>query len=259
MSSLDKNTREKFKALKICVVIPTYNNAKFLESVLNSVLAEVDDIIVVNDGSPDNTDDILLTYNQKVTVIKHKINQGKGDALRSGFKKAKELGFDYAVTMDSDSQHKATDLYKFADMIENNPGCLVVGSRNLDGKELSQGSGFANKFSNFWFTVHTFHRLSDTQTGYRIYPLNQVANMHIFSSKYETELEMLVRCAWKGVDIHSVPIEVYYPPKGERVSGFRPARDFTRISILNTIFTIVAFFYGYPSMLVHYLIKKITG
>lgn len=259
MCELKVHTARKFKDLGICVIIPTYRNAQFLVEVLDSVLAEVDDVIVVDDGSPDNTSEILSAYSNRITVVTHTQNQGKGIALLSGFKKASEIGFRYAITMDSDNQHKASDLHIFADAIEKNPDAMIVGARSLDGKQLSQGSGFANKFSNFWFTVHTLHRLPDTQTGFRLYPLAKVNNMHIFSSKYETELEILVRCAWKGVDIISVPINVYYPSREERVSSFRPAVDFARISVLNTIFTFVAFLYGYPSMLVHYIIKKIKN
>ncbi len=258
MQNTVRNTAVRFKDLGICVIIPTYKNAQFVPEVLDSVLAEVDDVIVVNDGSPDNTEEVLAPYSERVTILRHPQNQGKGIALFTGFRKAKELGFKYAVTMDSDNQHKASDLYKFADAVAENPDSLIVGARTLDGKQLSQGSGFANKFSNFWFMVHTLHKLPDTQTGYRIYPLAEVADMHIFSSKYETELEMLVRCAWKGVRVGSVPINVFYPKREERVSSFRPARDFTRISILNTIFTFVAFIYGYPSMFVHFLIRRLT-
>ncbi|MCQ2976215.1 MAG: glycosyltransferase family 2 protein [Bacteroidales bacterium] len=257
--STAKTTNEKFKDLKICVIIPTYRNAQFLNDVINSVLEQVSDVIVVNDGSPDNTEEILNKYSSQITILNHPKNKGKGQALLTGLKKAYELGFEYAVTMDSDNQHKASDLYKFADEIEKYPNSLIVGARNFEGKDINQSSSFANKFSNFWFTVHTLNKLKDTQTGYRLYPLNKVAKMRLFSSKYETELEMLVRCAWKGIQIKSVDINVFYPPKNERVSSFRPGRDFTRISILNTIFTFVAIFYGYPSMLIHYLVRKIKG
>ncbi|MBQ9214652.1 MAG: glycosyltransferase family 2 protein [Bacteroidales bacterium] len=256
MSEKLLNTALKFKNLKICVLIPTYRNAQFLPKVLDSVLSVVDDVIVVNDGSPDDTETILQAYSGRIIIERHKTNQGKGIALKTGFKKAAELGFKYAVTMDSDLQHRALDLNKFVDAIIQTPNALIVGARTLSDKQLTQGSGFANKFSNFWFTVHTLKKLPDTQTGFRIYPLKEVVGMKLFSSKYETELEMLVRCAWKGVEIKSIPINVYYPNREERVSSFRPARDFTRISILNTFFTFAAFFYGYPSMLLHWIIKK---
>ena len=250
-------TADKLNDMSICVVMPTYRNAQFLNTVIDNILVYTNHLIVVNDGSPDNTAQILNNYGNKITVLTHDTNQGKGKALITGFKYAHQQGFRYAITIDSDNQHHPSDITKFADEIKQHPGALVVGARCLKGKEINQSSSFANKFSNFWFTVHTLHRLKDTQTGFRLYPVDKIATMHLFSSKYETELEMLVRCAWKGVEIKSVDIDVSYPPKNERVSSFRPGRDFTRISILNTFFTFAALLYGYPSMLVHYIAKKI--
>lgn len=245
-----------FAQLNICVVMPTYRNAQFLDEVIGSVLEVTDNLIVVNDGSPDNTAEVLSRYQDRITVVTHQQNKGKGNALITGFKTAKQKGFRYAITMDSDNQHKASDLHLFAEEIERHPDSIIVGARSLAGKDIKQSSSFANKFSNFWFAVHTLHRLKDTQTGFRLYTVDKIAGMYIFSSKYEAELEMLVRSVWKGVEVRSVDINVFYPPKNERVSSFRPYRDFTRISILNTIFTFVALFYGYPSMLVHYIAKK---
>lgn len=252
----DLQTIQKLKQLGICVVIPTYNNAQFLPSVLKSVLCYCSDVIVVNDGSPDNTDEVLRCFSDKITIVSQPKNLGKGKALKAGFEKALQLGFKYVVTMDSDGQHKAEDLWKFAQEIEKNPDALVIGARTLEGKDIKSSSSFANKFSNFWFAIHTLHRLSDTQTGYRLYPVYKMGNMKIFTSRYETELEILVRCAWRGIPIKPVSINVFYPSKEQRVSGFRPFKDFTRISILNTFFTFAAIFYGYPSMLIRWLIRK---
>lgn len=244
------SVKKKFKFLKICVIIPSYRNAQFLDDVLNSVLEQVDDVIVVNDGSPDDTAKILQKYHDKITIVTHQNNKGKGIAIYSGFVMASQLNFEYAVTMDSDNQHKASDLGKFADMIFDNPASIVVGSRNFEGKDIKSSSSFANKFSNFWFMVHTLQKLSDTQTGYRLYPIKKLLKIKPLTSRYEAELEFLVRSKWRGVKIVETPIDVFYPKKEERVSSFRPFKDFTRISILNTFFTFVAILYGYPSMLI---------
>lgn len=93
---------------------------------------------------------------------------------------------------------------------------------------------FANKFSNFWFAVQTGIRLPDTQTGMRIYPLQRLHGLSLLTSRYEAELELLVFAAWSNEKIIPVPVRVYYPSAEERISHFRPAYDFTRISILNT-------------------------
>lgn len=119
------------------------------------------------------------------------------------------------------------------------------------------GNTFANKFSNFWFTVQTFKRLPDTQTGYRLYPLHKLSGTRLITSRYEAELELLVFAAWRGVELVSVPVRVYYPPEGERVTHFRPTADFARISVLNTVLCFLAVVYGWPRMLFQRL-KRFT-
>lgn len=119
------------------------------------------------------------------------------------------------------------------------------------------GNTFANRFSNFWFRVQTGIDFPDTQSGFRLYPIQRMRKMHIYTHRYESELEMLVRAAWEGIPLRAIPIEVYYAPAGERVTHFRPFRDFARISVLNTVFVFGALLYGYPKMLYRRLMRKI--
>jgi len=97
--------------------------------------------------------------------------------------------------------------------------------------------------------------LPDTQTGYRLYPLEKMKRLRPFTSRYEAELEMLVRCAWRGIKLVSLPVRVYYAPDGERMSHFRPGVDFFRISLLNTLFVVLAVVYGYPAKLVRKMVS----
>ncbi len=126
------------------------------------------------------------------------------------------------------------------------PDTFIVGARDLDLKNVSRAGRFANRFSNFWFRFLTNIDLTDTQTGFRAYPLDHLKGMRFYSQKYEFELEILVRAAWRGIKVISVPIRVYYPPKKERVSHFRPFHDFARISVLNTLLVIIALVYIKP-------------
>lgn len=248
MTYRDKNDLIKtMRRLKICVLIPTYNNAGTLRRVITEILNYTSDVIVVNDGSTDSTNSILDELKDTIKVVSYEQNQGKGFALKTGFKKALELGYEYAITIDSDGQHYAEDLPKFVRAIAENNGALIVGERDLSNVDINGKSSFANKFSNFWFCVQTGKRLNDTQTGYRAYPLNKLHGLSLLTSRYEAELELLVFAAWNGVDIISIPIRVYYPPQSERVSHFKPALDFTRISILNTILCGGAILYGVPA------------
>ncbi|MBC7844924.1 MAG: DUF2062 domain-containing protein [Flavobacterium sp.] len=228
---------------KICVIVPTYNNQKTLKRVLDSVLLYTTNIIVVNDGSTDDTSRILEDYPQLAQVHFPK-NSGKGMALRKGFNEAIRLGFDFAVTIDSDGQHFATDIPQFISEISNENPVLVIGSRNMMQEGVPKKSSFGNKFSNFWFWFETGNRLEDTQSGFRLYPLKHIPKNY-FTTKFEFEIEVIVRSAWKGIPVKNIPIQVLYDPT-ERVSHFRPFQDFTRISILNTVLVFITLFYIKP-------------
>lgn len=229
----------------ICVIIPTYNNAGTIADVVERALAQCDDVIVVNDGSTDDTSQILNDI-KGITLVEYPKNAGKGTALKCGFKRARELGFAYAITLDGDGQHYPEDIPALIDANVANPGALIVGERDLEGVTRSKGSRFANRFSNFWFAVQTLRHLRDTQSGYRLYPLKHLYGIALLTSRYEAELELLVMAAWHGVKIATVPVRVYYPPQQKRVSHFRPGRDFARISLLNTGLCLLALVYALP-------------
>jgi glycosyltransferase involved in cell wall biosynthesis len=242
-----------FKTLGCCVIIPTYNNDKTLEELIVKVLEYTDQVIVVNDGSTDRTGWILETFcNLKVIHLPE--NKGKGYAIRQGFKEAARLGYHYAITIDSDGQHLPADLPKFIEMAAVMPEALIIGARNLDQAGIPGGTSFGNRFSNFWTRVETGFRLPDTQSGYRLYPLQKLGEMRFVTRRFEFEIEVLVKAAWKGIDLASVPVSVVYPSvvypkKGERVSHFRPYTDFARISLLNTCLVILALFFFRPWMI----------
>ena len=237
------NVIDKINSLKVCVIVPTYNNEKTLKRVLDSVLPYTSNIIIVNDGSTDTTASILKDYSQLVQ-IHHVKNSGKGVALRNGFKKAIELNYNYAITIDSDGQHFASDIPSFIDNIEKEPNSLLIGSRNMTTDDIPKKSSFGNKFSNFWFWFETGIKLEDTQSGYRLYPLQLIPKKY-FTTKFELEIEIIVRSAWKGIPVKNIPIQVLYDPT-ERVSHFRPFQDFTRISILNTVLVLITLLYIKP-------------
>jgi len=238
--------------MKICVLIPVYNSEKLIADVVNFVLQYTDNVIIVNDGSTEGTLDVLNFIKaenpDKIEIVSYAKNYGKGYALKKGFDFAVSQGFTHAVTMDADGQHKAEDLPKFFEKIIQKPDSLLIGTRNFNNPNMPQGSRFANRFSNFWFTMQTGKKLADTQTGFRLYPLEKMGKMRPVTRRYEAELELLVRSAWRNIKILPVEIDVYYPPLNERISFFRPKKDFFRISVLNTVLCFMAVFYGYPSM-----------
>ena len=244
--------QNKINELKLCVIIPTYNNAGTIAKVVTSVLQYTKNVIVVNDGSTDNTQQIISEINN-IEIVTYPKNKGKGYALQQGFKYAINKGFDFAITIDSDGQHFAEDIPTFVEKLEENKNVLLIGARNMSQDGVPGKSSFGNKFSNFWFKIETGKSMPDTQSGYRLYPIHRYKKMLYFTKKYEFEIEIIVRSAWKEIEVDSVPIKIYYSPPEERVSHFRPFKDFTRISILNSILVFIAFVYVKPIMFVKYL------
>ncbi|HEY0261595.1 MAG TPA: glycosyltransferase family 2 protein [Chitinophagales bacterium] len=241
--------------INICVLIPTYNNSGTVAQVIADVQQFTNNIIVVNDGSTDNTKRILADISD-ITVMNFAQNQGKGKALREGFKRATELGFTHAITLDSDGQHKASDLPIFFSTIAQKPNALFIGARNMNQENVPGTSSFGHKFSNFWFKFETGIDAPDTQSGYRAYPIYLLKNTRFFTTKYEFEIEVIVRAAWKKIPIEFLPINVYYPPQEERISHFRKVPDFTRISILNTLLVTFAILYFKPKKFIENLFAK---
>jgi glycosyltransferase involved in cell wall biosynthesis len=239
-----------------CVLIPTYNNENTLARVLDGILkyAAPEDVIVINDGSTDKTAQILSVF-PAVRLLTNEKNRGKGFSLRRGFQEAIGLGYTNAISIDSDGQHLPGDIPIFIAAAIQHPGALLMGSRNMKQEGVPGKSSFGNRFSNFWFKFETGITLPDTQTGFRLYPLEPIKKINLFTNKFETEIEVIVKLAWKNVPVLPVDIQVIYD-KNERVTHFRPFRDFTRISILNTYLVILTLLYYLPVRLIKYVRSK---
>lgn len=240
----------------ICVIIPTYNNAGTIVDVVSRAMLQCHDVFVVCDGCTDGTVGLLEKMENKPRIIVLAGNQGKGAALKAGFKEALKAGFAYAITLDADLQHYPEDIPLFLEANRRHPDAVIVGERQgLEDVDRSKGSKFANSFSNFWFFLQTFHYLKDTQTGYRLYPLKKLRFLWLLTSRYEAELELLVLSAWCGAGIVSRKVRVYYPDRSERVSHFRPFRDFARISLLNVVLCMLALVVALPAAIVRLLVR----
>lgn len=247
---------------EVCAVIPTYQNAKTLLKVVADVHRVVNTVFVVDDGSNDGTAALLdkATGSERPEkVLTHPKNCGKGAALKTGLTYARQQGFRYAVTVDADGQHRADDIPALLKAVEEEPDALAIGSRGLQHENMPAKSTFANRFSNFWFALQTLQRLPDTQSGLRVYPLRRLHGLRWMSARYEAELTLLVFSAWAGVKLLPVPVSVYYPPRDQRVTHFRPGRDFTRISVLNTLLCFLMVVYGWPRIFCRQIARGVKG
>lgn len=240
--------QKRFEDLNCCVIVPTYNNAHSLDHFLTDLKLYTNNIIIINDGSTDATPEILAQH-QDFYLKTHPENKGKGMALKTGFRLAENLGYDYAITIDSDGQHYPDDLDVFLTELEgrkeSDPEILLVGDRNMGRDGIPGKSSKGNRFSNFWFLVVTGIELNDTQSGYRLYPVKLINSLRLITWKFELEIEVLVKAAWKKAEVKNIPIKVLYQ-EGKRVTHFRPFWDIVRIVLLYMWFVLVSFFYIHP-------------
>jgi glycosyltransferase involved in cell wall biosynthesis len=217
--------------IKVCVIIPVYNNEKTIGDVIDRCKEQINDVIVINDGSNDGTTEEI----NKRNVIHHKFeaNQGKGSALKKGFEIAYENGFDYAISLDGDGQHYPEDIPKFINHAKNNQdrNTIIIGTRDF-GENVTGRSKFGRVWSNFWCNFLTQKHIKDAQSGFRLYPLKKMRRLKLRRSRYDFETEVLVKALWKGCSVAHLPVSVHYDNPQERVSHFRGVYDNTRITFL---------------------------
>ncbi len=225
-------------SIKIAALVPTYNNARTLPSVIEGVLEQGLELMVVDDGSTDTTKEILPQFEGKILLETHAENKGKGCALRLGFEKLAERGFTHAISLDADGQHYPEDLSKFQQAIHEDPSALYVGERDMKSIGAPRKSLFGLWFSNFSLKCLGKQKLNDSQAGFRVYPLESVEKLGLKGTRYDLELEVLIKGARAGIPLKAVPIQCSYEPEGGRVSHFRPVRDFFQIGmqVLRLIF-----------------------
>ncbi len=221
-----------------CVIIPVYNHSATLIEVARSAGSHAP-VIVVDDGSTDGARELLEVEPGIVTIFEP-VNRGKGRALKSGFDRARELGYTHAITVDADGQHDPAQIPDFLSVIAKHPEALFVGSRELREAGASRARRFANAFSNFWHWIETGRHLPDTQCGFRAYPLGPIRPLCPASDGYGFELEILVHAAWIGIETRTLPIRVVYGDSISQSSHFRPGADFARISAINARLTFQA-------------------
>jgi len=220
-------------------LIPAYQASRSLKQVLGDLRAADPEgaLLVIDDGSTDGSGDIARASG--VDVVTHDANLGKGMALKTGFAWLAERGFETAVTVDADGQHRALDAVMLAK--HSAPArAIVLGIRDMKRAGAPGPSQFSNRFSNWWVSRFAGQELSDTQCGLRRYPLHATLELDSDARGYGFECDLLVRAARRGILIVEVPVEVIYPPKAERVSHFHVVSDPARIVVrlLHTAFTV---------------------
>jgi len=191
-------------------------------------------VLVVDDGSTD-VDVEALFADTDIEVLRHFENRGKGAALLSALEYLKERGATWMVSVDADGQHNPDDLPTFFPKLGKEPASIVVGARDFSGENIPGGSKFGRKFSNFWIKLECGASVSDSQSGFRAYPVGLLSQMKLRGNRYDFEVEVLTKAVWQGLAIKEVPISVHYPPKEERISHFDQWKDNVRLTGRHTL------------------------
>ncbi len=215
--------------IKICVAIPVYNHRKRLDSIIESLPADIS-VLVVDDGS---MPPISLT-SKRAELLRFEKNHGKAEALKEAFRYSANLGFTHVITLDADGQHPPSLVADFMKEAKANPESIILGVRDFDNSSIPPARKFMNRFSNFWFWTETGKRVDDTQCGFRCYPISKISKLKMNFGGFVFETEILVKAAWAGVSINQIQIPAIYDDETLSGSHYRPFVDTFRFTLMNT-------------------------
>lgn len=231
--------------MKICAVIPTYDNPDTLERVVRAVREHLPDVVVVDDGSGPAARAVAerLAAEGLATVVHRSQNGGKGAAVKTGLEKAHALGFSHALQIDADGQHAIDDVPRMLEASRETPDALVLGQPVFDASAPTSRK-IGRKISVFWCAVETLSlRVGDPLCGFRVYPVAAAIAARARGNAMDFDPEIAVRLAWAGHPIRHVRTKVrYLPPEQGGISHFRAGRDTWLISAMHTMLCTIGFF-----------------
>ncbi len=216
----------------VAVVIPAFNEAATIADVARRARAQLRQVIVVDDGSTDNTAEQLKDLD--VTVLRNPENRGKAVSLWRGMTQALQLGALAVITLDGDGQHRPEDIPQVLAAANVNPGQMIMASRLRHTEGAPALRLFANHTANFWISLAAGYRIPDSQSGFRLYPaelLRRLSAPRGRRSCFVFESEVLIEAAWQGVRSQPVTIDSIYP-KAARPSHYRPVLDTAHIVLM---------------------------
>lgn len=225
--------------MRVAVLIPAHNEAKTIRTVAEGARAKSDWVVVIDDGSTDQTAESLDGLD--VEVIRHTENRGKGIRLAEGLDHAAGKGADAVITMDADGQHDVEEIPRFIAAAESHPRDLILGDRTADMESMPAGRRWANRVANFFVSWACAQRMPDTQCGFRVYPVTLWQELRLREREmthFVFETAILLRAAEAGFGFFRVPVAARYHGFVHRPSHFRPFLDIARITAMVTRFIV---------------------
>jgi glycosyltransferase involved in cell wall biosynthesis len=211
----------------VAVLIPAYQCAATIASVVADARRELEPVVVVDDGSDDGTADRARAAGAE--VLRHPRNRGKGAALQTGLRHLAAHSFTHGLSMDGDGQHLGREIPKVLAASAADPAALVIGVRTIGSQSVSGLKLFGNQFANAFVRFAAGTYIGDTQSGFRVYPVAAILALSVEGEHFEYESTVAIYAARAGMPITSVPVDVYYPPIAERHSHYRKVVDTLRI------------------------------
>ncbi|WP_198262450.1 glycosyltransferase family 2 protein [sulfur-oxidizing endosymbiont of Gigantopelta aegis] len=225
------------EALQYMLVIPAYNEAATIHELLEQVLAQKPkQLLLINDASNDDTGKIVDNFinshsTQPVKVIHNTENLGKAASLWLAFEQAIAQGMDVVITMDGDGQHPAEDIPALLKSHLEQPEHIIIGARERNLKNQPIGRFLANRFANFWISWAAGYSVSDSQSGFRLYPVSLLKKIPCLKNSpgFVFESEVIIEAAWQGYYTSIVNIPSIYH-KNRRPSHFQAWQDIKKIT-----------------------------
>lgn len=213
--------------MRICVIIPTYNEAKTIADIIKKVKLLGLDVIVVDDGSTDST--FQIAADNAAIVIRNDKNEGKGASLVKGFNYVIAHNYDAAITIDGDGQHDTDDIVHFIRAIETSDSGILIGNRMHKPKEMPLSRFLTNKFMSWIIARVVSQNIPDSQCGFRLIKKEVLEKVKFETNNYDAESELLLKAARLGFKIGAVPIDTIYRGEKSRINPFVDALRFIRL------------------------------
>ena len=228
-----KKSGSRQKAKKIVVLIPAYNAGKTVGDVVSGARKYLPDLLVINDGSTDETKHAAEEAGAR--VVSHPSQMGKGAALRTGFSilLGNDAPFDVPdgiLTMDADGQHDPEDIPALVSAFVAGRGDLIVGSRMAQRENIPTYRLWPNLVGNFFLSRASGNRVEDSQSGMRVYSRALLSTISLSASRFDLEAEAIIRSGKAGFEFCFIPIRAIYAE--DHTSNFRPVLDTFLISMI---------------------------